>query len=50
MVAEQQEERFYPIDGDNFVLRYSEAITLNVQYVKLTAEPPADEAAFGIQS
>ncbi|RJG11682.1 hypothetical protein [Massilia cavernae] len=29
-------QRFYPIDGDNFVLRYSEAITLNVQYVKLT--------------
>lgn len=34
---EQEKERFYPIDGDNFVLRYSEAITLNVQYVKLTA-------------
>ncbi len=34
-----EELRFYPIDGDNFVLRYSEAITLNVQYVKLmTAE------------
>lgn len=32
--------RFYPIDGDNFVLRYSEAITLNVQYVKLTALEP----------
>lgn len=31
-------ERFYEIDGDSFVLRYSEAITLNVQYVKLTAE------------
>lgn len=27
--------RFYPIDGDYFVLRYSEAITLNVEYVKL---------------
>jgi hypothetical protein len=26
--------RFYPIDGDYFVLRYSEAITLNVEYVK----------------
>ncbi|THC39983.1 hypothetical protein [Massilia sp. Mn16-1_5] len=34
---EEGKERFYPIDGDNFVLRYSEAITLNVQYVKLTA-------------
>jgi hypothetical protein len=30
------DQRFYPIDGDSFVLRYSEAITLNVQYVKLT--------------
>lgn len=28
--------RFYDIDGDSFVLRYSEAITLNVQYIKLT--------------
>lgn len=31
----QLTERFYPIDGDYFVLRYSEAITLNVLYVKL---------------
>ena len=30
-------DRFYPIDGDSFVLRYSEAITLNIQYVKLVA-------------
>lgn len=29
--------RFYPIDGDYFVLRYSEAITLNVEYVKLAS-------------
>jgi phage gp45-like len=35
-------ERFYPVDGDNFVLRYSEAITLNVQYVKLTAATPVE--------
>ena len=27
-------ERFYEVDGDSFVLRYSETITLNVQYVK----------------
>lgn len=27
--------RFYPIDGDYFVLRYSEAITLNVEYILL---------------
>lgn len=35
----QIEERFYPIDGDNFVLRYGEAITLNIQYIKLTESP-----------
>lgn len=29
-----KEERFYTIDGNFFVLRYSEAITLNIQYVK----------------
>ena len=28
-------DRFYPIEGDYFVVRYAEAITLNVQYVKL---------------
>jgi hypothetical protein len=27
--------RFYPIDGDYFVLRYSEAVTLNIEYIKL---------------
>lgn len=27
--------RFYPIDGDYFVLRYSETITLNIQYAML---------------
>ncbi|GGX96826.1 hypothetical protein GJV26_09235 [Massilia dura] len=27
--------RFYAVDGDSFVLRYSEMITLNVQYVHL---------------
>jgi hypothetical protein len=30
--------RFYPVDGDYFVLRYAEAITLNIEYIKL-AEP-----------
>ncbi|MDQ1813389.1 hypothetical protein RBA41_08745 [Massilia sp. CCM 9210] len=29
-------ERFYQVDGDTFVLRYSEIITLNIEYVKLT--------------
>jgi hypothetical protein len=41
----QNEQRFYPIDGDNFVLRYSEAITLNVQYVKLTATESTNDTA-----
>ncbi|NHZ35159.1 hypothetical protein [Massilia rubra] len=36
--------RFYEVDGDSFVLRYSETVTLNVQYVKLTAEETADPA------
>lgn len=38
-------DRFYEVDGDSFVLRYSETITLNVQYVKLTAEETADGSA-----
>jgi hypothetical protein len=32
------ENRFYPIDGDYFVLRYSEVTTLNVQYFWLEDE------------
>jgi hypothetical protein len=32
---DQELDRFYPVDGDYFVLRYSEAITLNVEYIKL---------------
>jgi hypothetical protein len=27
--------RFYPVEGDYFVLRYNEAITLNIQYIQL---------------
>lgn len=34
-------KRFYPIDGDYFVLRMSEVITLNVQYMKLQGSPGA---------
>lgn len=40
-------ERFYPVDGDYFVLRYREAITLNIEYIKLqeaTAEPSPSAA------
>lgn len=31
-------ERFYEIDGDYFVLRYADIVSLNVQYVKFTEE------------
>lgn len=37
---EYNEERFYPIDGDYFVLKYSEIINLNVQYIKLDSASP----------
>lgn len=33
--------RFYPIDGDYFVLRYAHMLSLNVQYVRITEQ--ADE-------
>lgn len=36
--ANAMQNRFYDIDGDSFVLRYSEAITLNIQYARLGAE------------
>ena len=32
-------DRFYPVDGDYFVLRYKEAITLNIEYIKLREAP-----------
>jgi hypothetical protein len=42
----REQERFYPVDGDYFVLRYSEAITLNIEYIQLKEElgDPVDEA------
>ena len=39
-----QDNRFYNVDGDSFVLRYSEVITLNIQYVRLTPDD-ADAAS-----
>jgi len=33
--CDQEIERFYPIDGDYFVLKYSEIRTLNVSFIKL---------------
>lgn len=42
-VADNVANRFYDVDGDSFVLRYAEAVTLNVQYVRLRpeeTEPP----------
>ena len=32
--------RFYVVDGDYFVLRYSEVITLNVEYITLKMAQP----------
>lgn len=37
--GDQDPARFYPIEGDYFVLRYSEAITLNIRYVRLLLKP-----------
>ena len=34
--SQAYEERFYPIEGDYFVLRYSEVLTLNVRYLDLS--------------
>jgi len=34
------ENRFYNVDGDSFVLRYGDVITLNIQYVRLTPDQP----------
>lgn len=31
------EERFYTVDGDSFVIQYDQVVTLNIQYMKLTA-------------
>lgn len=39
--ADGNESRFYDVDGDYFVLRYSEAITLNIQYARLIPEADA---------
>ena len=40
---EEKAKRFYRVDGDLFVLRYAEAITLNVQYVRLSGATASDE-------
>jgi hypothetical protein len=37
---DNQIDRFYVVDGDYFVLRYSEVITLNVEYIKLKMAHP----------
>ena len=39
--ASSIDNRFYDVDGDSFVLRYSEAITLNIQYARLGPEESA---------
>lgn len=45
---ELRASRFYDIDGDYFVLRYSEAITLNVRYVKLIPAQDVEAAVSAI--
>lgn len=47
--------RFYPIDGDCFVLRYAECTTLNIEYIKLNPEnslpvPEHEHEALGPES
>jgi len=37
-----QDERFYEVVGDYFVLKYSEMQTINIQYFKITLEPLLD--------
>lgn len=37
--SQSREDRFYSIDGDFFVLRFSEAVTLNIQYARLQEVP-----------
>lgn len=39
------EDRFYQIDGDTFIIRYADTITLNIQYVNLVAQDEKDEQA-----
>ena len=39
-----EEERFYPVDGDYFVLRYSEIVTLNIMYIRFIVENAAPAA------
>lgn len=52
---EANPERFYPVEGDSFVLRYTEAITLNIQYIKFdlstgtTGPMPLNDVASGPQ-
>jgi len=42
--AQEEGKRFYPVDGDYFVIRYAEIITLNIRYVRLSdaSAPRAD--------
>ena len=44
----RSEERFYPIDGNYFVLRMSEITTLNIHYVKLADELEAADETSGL--
>lgn len=39
------EEDYYHIEGDYFVIRYSEMITMNLDYIFVTAEPESKDEA-----
>jgi len=38
--TEEKFDRFYNIDGDYFVLRYSEITTLNIEFIKVEDVQP----------
>lgn len=42
--AEDAAARFYPVEGDSFVIQYDQVLTLNIQYIKL------DEADGSVQA
>lgn len=43
--AQDEAERFYPIDGDYFVLRYEHMLSVNVQYIRIVEQDDAAEEA-----
>lgn len=46
-MEQQQENRLYRIEGDYFVIRYEEVISLNVRYIRLTDDSTAKPSPDG---